>query len=229
RTRRIWSKEDSDKLVAMVKQIGPKWTQISHELNRPPSVVFNRYKLLTDTVEFHGPWTQEELDRLAELTKGKSLKSIDWDQVRVQMPRLRPVPILRLTFKHSIDPVIRHGRWTDEEIERLQELVGLYGTDDWDAVSSSIRTRTRRQCLERWRWQQQAGLKKGRYTEEEDIAIIEAVKIYGENFAQVKEAIGSDRTARNISQHYRYALCPQTDRSPWTDEEEETMYDLCNK
>ncbi|KAI9495319.1 hypothetical protein BDB00DRAFT_760324 [Zychaea mexicana] len=230
RTRRVWTKEESDTLIRLVKAMGPRWTRIAHQLNRPVSVAFNKYKYLTDTVEYHGPWSQEELDRLRELTKGKNqIEDINWDNVRLQMPRMRPVPILRLTYKYSVDPKIRRGRWTDEEIGRLQHFVSMYGTENWDIVADAMRTRTKRQCLERWRWQQAGGLKKGRYTEAEDQAIIKAVSEYGENFAKVREAIGSQRTARNISQHYRYKLSPDTDRSAWSEEEEHIVYKLCNK
>ena len=164
RTRRMWDKEESDHLVHMVQTMGPKWTQIARTLGRPPSVVYNRYKLLTDTAEFHGPWSREELDRLRELTKGQTdADRIDWAQVRLQMPRLRPIPIIRLTYKHSVDPKIRHGRWTDDEVARLQQLVKVYGTDNWEAVAAGMHTRTKRQTLERYRWQQAEGLKKGIY------------------------------------------------------------------
>ncbi|KAI9270438.1 hypothetical protein BDA99DRAFT_501789 [Phascolomyces articulosus] len=229
RTRRMWSKEDSDRLVQMVQIMGPKWTAIGRTLDRPASAVFNRYKHLTDTHEFHGPWAASELDRLRELTKGKQSNEINWEQVRLQMPRLRPVCILRLTYKHSVDPKIRHGRWSEEEVARLEQLVRVYRGQDWDSIEQGMGTRTKRQCLERWRWQQAGGLKKGRFTEDEDAAIIAAVQQYGENFAKIKEVTRSERTARNISQHYRYALCPNTDRSPWTVEEENRMYDLCKE
>ncbi|KAG2217149.1 hypothetical protein INT45_011324 [Circinella minor] len=230
RTRRIWTDEESDRLINLVETMGPKWTQISRTLDRPPSVVYNRYKHLTDTTEFHGPWTEVELNSLREATKGQTdVDRIDWNKVRLQLPRLRPISIIRLTYKHSVDPKIRHGRWSEKEVERLQWLVKLYGTDNWDAVADALGTRTKRQTLERWRWQQAGGLKKGRFTKEEDDAIIRAVEEHGVNFAKVKKAIGSERTARNISQHYRYALCPSTDRSPWSEEEENRMYDLCTK
>lgn len=64
----------------------------------------------------------------------------------------------------------------------------------------------------------------GRFTKAEDEAILEAVKKYGENFAIIKEAIGSKRTARHIASHYQYSLNPATDRSEWSPEEEEQVY-----
>lgn len=69
----------------------------------------------------------------------------------------------------------------------------------------------------------------GRYTAAEDKAILDAVAKYGENFAAVKAAIKSERTARHISQHYHYMLSKTTDRSPWTPEEEMQVYDLATK
>ena len=69
----------------------------------------------------------------------------------------------------------------------------------------------------------------GRYTPDEDEAILKAVAKYGENFAAVKAAIKSERTARHISQHYHYMLSKTTDRSAWTEEEEIQVYNMARK
>lgn len=232
RTRRVWTDEESKKLLELVAEKGKRWTFLQKHYfpDRPYAVLANRYRMLTDKESYHGPWTDEERERLRQLTKGHTSEAtIDWDKLRDEMPRPRPIVQLQLTWRHSINPAIRHGRWTEPEIQKLDQLVAQYGTDDWVAVAQGVQSRTPRQCLERWKWQQDKSLKKGRYTAAEDKAILDAVAKYGENFAAVKAAIKSERTARHISQHYHYMLSKTTDRSPWTPEEEMQVYDLATK
>ncbi|KAI9310478.1 hypothetical protein BX666DRAFT_1811824, partial [Dichotomocladium elegans] len=231
RARRTWTEEETKRLLYLVEKEGPRWPYLAQFFdNRSTAVLSNRYRALTDKSSVSGPWTKEELTALRELTQGKDdFDAIDWEAVRAGLPHPRKLIQIQLTWKHSINPRIRHGRWTEEEIERLSELVKIYGIEDWDAIANGIGSRTRRQCLERWRWQQDNEIQKGRFTEAEDKAILEAVEQYGENFAQVKEAIGSKRTARHISQHYHYMLDKKVDRSPWSPEEENTMYELALK
>ncbi|RCH78075.1 hypothetical protein CU098_006650, partial [Rhizopus stolonifer] len=129
-------------------------------------------------------------------------------------------------YKYSLDPTIKHGRWTEEENKKLVELVMMYGEDRMDKVAEGMGTRSRRQCLERWRWQM-PDVKKGHFSPEEDALILEAVKIYGTNFAVIQKVTGIPRKPRHISQHYQNKLDPSIDRSPWTPEEEAKLYQVC--
>ncbi|KAL1932095.1 hypothetical protein VTP01DRAFT_9151 [Rhizomucor pusillus] len=225
RTRRVWTEEESKRLLDLVEEHGPRWTFISRFFNNRNAVkCLNRWKLLTQK-EVYGPWSEEELDALRKITRGKKLQELDFEKIQKQLPKHRPIPLIRQTWMHTINPDIKHGRWSPEEIKRLDDLIKIYGVQNWDAVAEGMGTRTRRQCIERFRWQHQQDLQKGRFTPEEDLAIIEAVQKYGENFALVKEAIGSKRTARHIASHYQYCLNPNTDRSLWTPEEEQMLYE----
>lgn len=58
--------------------------------------------------------------------------------------------------------------------------------------------------------------------------ILKGVEKFGEDFAQIKTFMNTNRTARALSQRYRYALSPNTDRSPWTEEEVALVYETCN-
>lgn len=165
RTRRVWTDEESQKLLELVESEGKRWTylQKTYFPDRPGAVLANRYKMLTDKTSYHGPWTDEERERLRQLTRGHSSEStIDWETLRQKMPRPRPIVQLQLTWRHSIDPAIRHGKWSEPEIEKLDQLVAKYGTSDWEAVARGVQSRTARQCLERWKWQQDRSLKKGK-------------------------------------------------------------------
>ncbi|KAG0180497.1 Myb-like DNA-binding domain protein [Apophysomyces sp. BC1021] len=226
RNRRIWTPGEDDRLLKLADEYGSRWSTISKFFDeRCPSTIQNRYKMLRGDM-FLGPWSKEELGMLRDMVKNP--ETTDWEAVQLRLPRKRPISILKLTWKHSLDPKINHGRWSKEEADMLKKMVELYGpTDNWASIAAGLGTRTPRQCLERWRWQENAGYK-GRFTEEEDRAILMAVSKYGDNnFAVIKRVIGSPRTPRHLSQHYHYGLSPNTDRSPWTDEERELVYQTC--
>lgn len=227
RPRCLWLKEEDEKILRMVKELGKRWTFISkHFVDRPPSTLMNRYSLLTDG-KARGPWSDEEVKVLRELGQYRSPDNIDnWEEIQAKLPVRRPLFLIRQKYIYSLNPATKFGHWTQEESDRLEKLITRYGENDISQVAIMMGTRTKRQCLERWRWQM-ASIKKGRFSPEEDTKIIQAVQKYGENFAVVAKVINSDRTARHISQHYRNMLAPDIDRSPWTQEEQVRLYHTC--
>lgn len=229
RSRCPWTEEEDEKLLKLVKEKGKSWTSLSKEfVNRPPAAILCRYELLTDRFA-RGPWSENELEALRKLGDGRSFEEItEWNDIQAQLPRRRPVFLIKQTYKHSLDPRIKHGRWTEEESNMLKDLMLRYGDEGMNRVASFMGTRTPRQCLERWRWQM-ADMKKGRFSVEEDMLITEAVKKYGENFAVICKVTGIDRTPRHVSQHYHGFLAPGIDRSPWGREEEEQVYKVCTE
>ncbi|KAI9249593.1 hypothetical protein EDC94DRAFT_663928 [Helicostylum pulchrum] len=225
RPRCLWLEEEDEKLLRLVNEHGKRWTFISkYFIDRPASTLMNRYSLLKDE-KGRGPWTEEELKVLREVSKGKSPEEIDnWEEIQKALPIPRPMFLIKQKYIYSLNPATKFGRWSQEESEKLQHLITRYGEDNLDKVATLMGSRTRRQCLERWRWQM-ASIKKGRFSPDEDAKILKAVAQYGENFAVVAKVIGSDRTARHISQHYRNILAPNIDRSPWTLEEQRKLYE----
>jgi hypothetical protein len=227
RARCAWLKEEDEKLLDMVNTLGRRWSFIAqHFVNRPPSTLLNRHALLINE-NSRGPWEDDEVKVLKELGKNRSPGDIDnWKEIQAKLPRPRPMYLIKQKYAASLNPNMIYGRWSDEESDKLAKLVAKYGEKEMDKVATLMGTRSRRQCLERWRWQM-ASTKKGRFTEEEDIKIKEAINKYGENFAVIAKVIGSDRTPRHISQHYRNLLEPNVDRSPWTLEEQSEIYNTC--
>ncbi|KAK4518713.1 uncharacterized protein ATC70_008935 [Mucor velutinosus] len=229
RSRCNWTKEEDQKLLDLIAAHGKRWTMLSsHFVDRSPSNVMNRYRLLMDS-STRGPWAKEELKALEKAGQGKAFHEIqDWKAIQSQLPRQRPTYMIKQTYKHSIDPNIKHGKWSEEEIEKLTSLIHRYGEKNMQQVALMMGSRTARQCLERWRWQM-TNEKKGRFSKEEGDQILDAVSKYGENFAVVAKVTGISRTPRHISQHYHNVLAPDIDKSEWTLDEEEKVYKACMK
>lgn len=162
RTRRLWTEEESELLLKLVEENGPRWTYISRFFNNRSAVkCLNRWKLLTRK-DLHGPWSKEELDKLREVTRGKQFQDLNWEEIQKQLPAPRPIPLIKQTWMHSINPQIKHGKWSPQEIKQFDDLIKVYGLNNWDAVAEGIGTRTRRQCIERWRWQHRQDIHKGK-------------------------------------------------------------------
>ncbi|OBZ86390.1 Myb-like protein L [Choanephora cucurbitarum] len=229
RSRCPWTKEESEKLLRLVNVYGQRWTLISSKfVNRSPTAVLNRYTLLKDQLE-RGPWSKKELDKLRLLGRGRTFQEIDdWDTIQAGLPHHRPIFIIKQKYKNALDPQHKHGRWSEDETERLVDLIQRFGQNDMAMIADLLGTRNERQCFEKWNWQL-SNAKKGRFTPEEDALIIEAIKKYGENFGVIQKITGIPRTPRHISQHYHNMLHPNVDRSPWTREEEEEVYRICRK
>ncbi|KAL9542936.1 hypothetical protein MBANPS3_008357 [Mucor bainieri] len=229
RSRCNWTKEEDEKLFDLIAAHGKRWTMLSsHFVDRSPSNVMNRYRLLVDEAT-RGPWSKEELQALEKAGQGKAFHDIkDWKAIQSQLPRQRPTYMIKQTYKHTVDPNIKHGKWSPDEIERLTSLIQRYGENNMQQVAALMGSRTARQCLERWRWQM-TNEKKGRFSKEEGQRIMDAVAQYGENFAVVAKVTGIPRTPRHISQHYHNVLAPDIDKSEWSLAEEELVYNTCLK
>ncbi|KAI7865005.1 hypothetical protein BDF14DRAFT_1709383, partial [Spinellus fusiger] len=217
RTRKPWTTEEKSRLEELFETLGPKWSEIAtHFEGRSPSNIQQRYRALFG-IEVIGPWTKEEIDCLRELVVDE--ETTDWAYVQRKLPMPRPLLHIKQTWQHSINPKIVHGKWSEEETERLVGLVRMLGDKNWVSVSKHMTTRTPRQCLERWKWQVNTK-KKGQFTKEEDELLLKVVKIHGDqDFLLIQKEMKSERSARHISQHYHFYLNPKVDRSPWTFEE----------
>ncbi|KAI8644975.1 hypothetical protein BD408DRAFT_412441 [Parasitella parasitica] len=224
RSRCRWSKEEDKKLCDMVAVHGKRWSMISRNLiDRTAGNVMGRYNVLTDAY-LRGAWTKEELAALKNLGQGRAFQEIeDWQSILEKLPRKRTLNIVKQTYKHSVDPNIKHGKWSSDENEKLATLVHRFGENNMQQIASKMGSRTPRQCLERWRWQMN-DKKKGKFSAEEDKRILDAVEQYGENFAVVTKAASLSRTPRHVSQHYQNVLAPDVDRSKWTADEEKRVY-----
>ncbi|KAI8333959.1 hypothetical protein BC941DRAFT_108626 [Chlamydoabsidia padenii] len=228
-SRRLWTAEEDAKLTQLYNSNGPRYTFLANQLgDRSIGAVYQRCLRLFPELKNEkyklGPWEKDELEALRRLTK--TTETINWSVVQLQLPQLRKLTHIKHTWYHSLNPQWKHGRWSQQETDRFQALVSQLGVHDWCHVSDLLGTRSPRQCLEKYRYQMSPTLK-GRFTEQEDKDILLAVEKYGKNnFKAIKEAIKSPRTARQISTHYRYALDPAFDRSPWSFAEMEQVYQL---
>ncbi|KAI9318164.1 hypothetical protein BX666DRAFT_1877225 [Dichotomocladium elegans] len=176
---------------------------------------------------FYRAWTPEEIAKLKELVLAHG---DDWETIRANMPYDRPMNVLKTKWREKVNPDIHHGRFTPDELKRLEQAVSTFG-NDWKRIAAHVEHRTPKQCNSAWKTltqiERNASTRYSRFTPEEDQAIIDAVQKHGaQNFQTICDAIKSPRWPSVLRDRYFDYLDPTIDRSPWTDEEEKQAYEL---
>lgn len=81
-------------------------------------------------------------------------------------------------WQKVLNPDLVKGPWTKEEDEIVIKLVDKNGARNWSKIAESLPGRIGKQCRERWHNHLNPDIKKDRWTEEEDLAIMEAHKMF---------------------------------------------------
>ncbi|PWN38444.1 uncharacterized protein FA14DRAFT_153764 [Meira miltonrushii] len=98
-------------------------------------------------------------------------------------PRSSMEPLL--TESEKPGAVLRKGRWSRAEDERLMASIELYGPNKWKAVASDVGTRTGDQCWKRWNDSLDPTLKHDPWTEKEDESLLKAVRELGRAWSRI--------------------------------------------
>jgi hypothetical protein len=138
-----------------------------------------------------GKWTPSEDDKLKDSVQMHGGK--DWAAIAVLVPgRTKKQCCNR--WKSVLDPSIdrtppgRTGKWTLDEDNKLEDAVQRHGDKykDWVAISALVPGRTKNQCCCRWHDAfnpsiDQANGRTGKWAEEEDNNLKDAVQTHGDN------------------------------------------------
>lgn len=149
-------------------------------------------------------WTKEEDDvlrRCFDTETGK--REVQWKQVAELLGRTHVQCAARW---RSIQPEIVMGRWNEEEDVRLRELVRTYGEHRWRAIGALMRTRTGKQCRERWLNALAPDINATPWTAEEMRRLVHEVAKRGRVWATLERECFQGRTANCIKNKW-YTLC----------------------
>ena len=102
-------------------------------------------------------------------------------------------------------------KFTHEEDQKLIELVKQFGDKSWKKIASIMKTRTTRQCRERYINYLNPSLLNGPWTEDEDKLLVEKVKEMGPKWAQIVKCFKA-RSDVNIKN--RYAMLVTKGKAP---------------
>lgn len=93
-------------------------------------------------------------------------------------------------------------KFSKEEDRRLYEIVSILGPCDWELISVEMKTRSARQCRDRWANYLSPKLNTKPFTEEEDLKLIELYKLYGPKWRKISSQLNA-RPPNTIRNHYK--------------------------
>ena len=113
---------------------------------------------------------------------------------------------LEKRWLHSLCPTIKKTAWTREEDELLLSLYAIHSTK-WSVIARQIPGRTDDACSKRYREALDPSLKKGDWTPEEDLLLLQAYQRLGGKWGQIgaelqRSGLGCrNRCARNTAMY----------------------------
>lgn len=129
-------------------------------------------------------WTKEEDDILMEKAKEYNYKN--WNAISEFIPGRTSIQCS--ARYRRIRPGLVKGAWNKEEDIKLLSLYEKYGKN-WAAISKEMPQRTGKQIRDRFLNSLDTKYERGKFTEEEDQAIIKYFKIYGKSWAKIAKKL----------------------------------------
>jgi hypothetical protein len=127
----------------------------------------------------------------------------DWIAISALVPD-RSINQCRSRWHNVLDPSIdgangRAGKWIEDEDIKLKDAVKRHGGNNWIAISALVPDRSINQCRSRWRYVLDPGIgganrRAGKWIEEEDSKLKDAVQMHGEKDWAEIAALVPDRS-----------------------------------
>jgi len=117
-------------------------------------------------------------------------------------------------------------RWSDHEDQTLRSYVEQYGENNFRLISEQVfhGSRTEVQCKNRWKKALQPGLVKGRWSQEEDDIITNAVDSGNTKWSDIAKHLPG-RIGEQIKERWVNVLDPDVKKGVWTEAEMKILRD----
>ncbi|KAK3923142.1 snRNA-activating protein complex subunit 4 [Frankliniella fusca] len=167
-----------------------------------------------------------ELLKLAEKHKHQ-----DWDKIAEELGTNRSGYQCFIVFQNKLNAALKRNTWEPWEDKKLLQAVERHRIGNfipWGKVAYDMENRTKAQVFNRWSYSLNPAIKKGRFTEDEDIMILVGVQMWGEDFQRISHFL-KDRTTSQVRDRFRHYLNRAGMGIPWTSDEDQRLLELAEK
>jgi myb proto-oncogene protein len=164
-----------------------------------------------------GKWEEDEDIKLKNAV---TLGAKNWEEITLMVPgRTRQQCLNRWhdVLDFSIDSTTaRTGKWTEDENKKLREAVEAHGGKNWEEIAAMVPSRTQKQCRNRWRDTLDPSIDPattcaGKWTEEEDERLEDAVRAHGGRSWKGVAALVPGRTQKQCQSRWQGKLVSDID------------------
>jgi hypothetical protein len=135
-------------------------------------------------VNSRGTWASNEDEALSKAVELYGAKN--WKKIAECVPGRSDVQCLH-RWQKVLNPELIKGPWTDEEDQKVRDLVRIHGPKKWSIIATHLPGRIGKQCRERWTNHLDPGIKKGNWELWEDELIVKLQKEYGNKWARIAQ------------------------------------------